>query len=63
MFQEHTYNSDPDPVIVGTDMKHALITENYRVQNSLIILYPMKHLHTEFITNHLICIRKVLNDG
>jgi hypothetical protein len=27
------------------DMKRALITENYGVQKSLIVLYPLKHLH------------------
>jgi hypothetical protein len=57
----------PDPAVVGidliTDMKRALSTENYKVQESLIILYLMKHLHTEFLTNHLICICRVLNDG
>jgi hypothetical protein len=57
----------PDPAVVGidlsTDMKRALITENYLVHKSLIVLYPMKHLRTEFLTNHLVCIRKVLNDG
>jgi hypothetical protein len=30
---------------VGIDMKRALIAENYGVQKSLIVLYPMKHLH------------------
>jgi hypothetical protein len=44
-------------------MKRALIPENHGVQKSLIVLYSMKHLHTEFITSHLICMRKVLNDG
>jgi len=44
-------------------MKRALITENYGVQKFPIVLYPLKHLHTEFLTNHIICIRKVLNDG
>jgi hypothetical protein len=42
-----------DPAVVGiditTDMKRALITENYGVHKSLIVLYPMKHLHTEFL--------------
>jgi hypothetical protein len=38
----------------------ALITENYRVQKSLIVLYPMKYLHTEIFMKHLICIHKVL---
>jgi hypothetical protein len=55
-----------DPAVVGTDlttdMKRVLITENYGVQKSLIVLYPMGHLRTEFLTNYLICIRKVLND-
>jgi hypothetical protein len=41
----------PDPAAVGidliTDMKRALITENYGVPKSLIVVYPMKHLHTE----------------
>jgi hypothetical protein len=37
-----------------TDMKHALLTENYGVQKSLV-LYPMKHLRIEFLMNHLIC--------
>jgi hypothetical protein len=46
-----------------TDMKHALITGNYGVQKSFIVLYLMKHLRTEFLTNHLICICKALNDG
>jgi hypothetical protein len=45
---------------VGIDLKRALITENYGVQKSLIVLYPTKYLHTEFLTNLLICIRKVL---
>ena len=57
----------PDPAVVGiastTDMKCALITENYGVQKFSIVLYPLKHLHTEFLTTDLICIRKVLNDG
>jgi hypothetical protein len=57
----------PDPAGVGinltTDMKRALITQNSGVQKSLIIFYPTKYLHTEFLTNHLTCIRKVLNDG
>jgi hypothetical protein len=44
-------------------MKRAFITENYGVQKSLNVSYPMKHLHTEFLTNHLNSIRKVLNDG
>jgi hypothetical protein len=39
----------PDPTVVCidliTNMKCALITENYRVQKSLIVLYPRKHLH------------------
>jgi hypothetical protein len=68
MFQEDTWIfTAPDPAVMVTDLttdkKRALITENYRIQKSLIVLYPMKHLHTEFLTNHLICIRKVLNDG
>jgi hypothetical protein len=67
MFQEDIWIfADPDPVVVGidltTDMKRALITGNYGVQKSLV-LYPMKHLHMEFLTNHLICIRKVLYNG
>jgi hypothetical protein len=50
MFQGNTrIFAAPDPAVVGidltTDMKRALITENYRVQRSLIVLYPMKHLH------------------
>jgi hypothetical protein len=58
MFQQDTWIfTAPDPAVVGNDlttnMKRALITENY----------PMKHLQTEFLTNHLICIHKVLNDG
>jgi hypothetical protein len=57
----------PDPAVVGieltTYMKRALMTENYRVQKSLIILYLMKRLHTEFLINHLICIRKAINEG
>jgi hypothetical protein len=56
----------PGPAIVvidlTTDMRRALITENYGVQKTLI-LYPMKQLQTEFFTNHLICNRKMLNDG
>jgi hypothetical protein len=36
-------------------MKRALITENYGVQKSLIVLHPMKRLHTEILTNHLMC--------
>jgi hypothetical protein len=44
-------------------MKRALITENYGVQKSLIVFYPMQHLRTEFLTNHPICTRKVLHDG
>ena len=68
MFQGDTWIfAAPDPAVVGidstTDMKHALITENYGAQKIPIVLYPLKHLHTEFLTNHLICIRKVLNDG
>jgi hypothetical protein len=39
-------------------LKRAIITENYGVQKSHIVLYPKKHLHTEFLTYHLICIRK-----
>jgi hypothetical protein len=63
MFQEDTWIlAAPDPAVVG-DMKRALITENYGAQKSLIVLYPMKHLRTEFLTNNYICIRKVLNDG
>jgi hypothetical protein len=46
-----------------TNMKLALITENYGVQKSLVVFYLMKDLHPEFFTNHLICIRKMLNDG
>jgi hypothetical protein len=61
MFQEDTWIlAAPEPAV---DMKCAVITENYRVQTSLILLYPMKHLHTKFLTNHLICIHKVLNNG
>ena len=68
MFQGGTWIfAAPDPAVVGidstTEMKRALITENYGVQKFPIVLYPLKHLHTEFLTNHLICIRKVLNDG
>jgi hypothetical protein len=68
MFQGDTWIfTAPDSAVVGiyltTDMKCALITENYGVQKSLIILYPTKHLHTEFFTNHLICFRMVLKDG
>jgi hypothetical protein len=40
----------PNPAIVDidltNDMKRALITENYGVQKSLIVLYPMEDLHT-----------------
>jgi hypothetical protein len=48
MFQGDTWIfAVPDPAVVGiiltTDMKRALITENYGVQKSLIILYPMKY--------------------
>jgi hypothetical protein len=56
-----------DPAVVGidptTEMKRALITENYAGKKSLIILYPMKHLYTEFLTNRHICPRNELNDG
>jgi hypothetical protein len=42
-------DSAPDAAVVGIDlifdMKRALITENYGVQKSLIVLYPIKHLH------------------
>jgi hypothetical protein len=52
-----------DPAVVGielaTDMKRALVTENYGVRKSLIVFYLMKHLHTEFVTNYRICIRNV----
>jgi hypothetical protein len=65
MFQGDIWISAPDPAVVvinlTTKMKCAHITENYKVQKSLA-LYP-KHLHTAFLTNHLICIPKVLNDG
>jgi hypothetical protein len=56
---------DPEVLVIDltTDMKRVLITENYGVQKSLFVLYPMKHLHREFLTNQLICIREVLNDG
>jgi hypothetical protein len=68
MFQEDTWIfAAPDPAAVGIDLtterKLALITESYGVQKSLIVLYPMKHMHTGFLTNHLICISKVLKDG
>jgi hypothetical protein len=66
MFQEATWIfAVPDPTGVGlaTVMKRAPITENYGDRKSLIVLYSVKHLHIEFIANHLICIRKVLNDG
>jgi hypothetical protein len=57
----------PDPVVVGigftSDMKRALTTENYGVQKSLIVLYSMDHLHTEFLADYFICIRMVLNGG
>jgi hypothetical protein len=67
IFQEDTWIfAAPDPAVVGigltTDMKRAFITENYGVQKSLIVLYPMKHLYTESHPNHFIVIRKVLND-
>jgi hypothetical protein len=67
MFQEHMWIfAAPDPAVLDIDltaaMKHAVITESYGVQKSLIALYPMKYLYTEFLTNHLICIRKELND-
>jgi hypothetical protein len=50
MFQVDTWIfAAPELAVVGTDlttdMKRALITENYGVQKSLIVLYPMKHLH------------------
>jgi hypothetical protein len=50
IFQEDTWIfATPDPAVVGidltTDMKRALITENYGFQKSLIVLYPMKRLH------------------
>ena len=46
MFQGGTWIfAAPDPAVVGidltTDMKRALITENYGVQKSLIVLYAM----------------------
>jgi hypothetical protein len=66
-FVEGAKYAAPEPAAVGTDlttdMKRALITENYAVQKSLIVSNQMKHLHTEFLTNRLICICKVLNDG
>jgi hypothetical protein len=51
MFQGGTWIfAAPIPAVVGTDfttdMKHAIITENYGVQKSIVVLYPMKHLHT-----------------
>jgi hypothetical protein len=40
----------PDPAVVVMDlttaMKRSLITENYGVQKSLIVLYVKKHLHS-----------------
>jgi hypothetical protein len=68
MFHEDTWIiAAPDPAAVGinltTDMKRALITENHGVRKSLIVLYPMNHLHAEFLTNHIIGFRKVLTDG
>jgi hypothetical protein len=68
IFQRETWIfAFPDRTVVGIDltidMKRALITENYGVQKSHIILYPMKHLQTGFLINHLICILNVLNDG
>jgi hypothetical protein len=57
----------PDPAVVGivltNYMKPTLITEIQAVRKSLIVLYPMNYLHEEFFTNHIVCIRKVLNDG
>lgn len=68
MFQQDTWIfAAPNPAGVGidliTDMKRALISENYGIQKLLIVLYPMKQLHTEFRMNYLICIHKVLNGG
>jgi hypothetical protein len=45
MFQEdRKIFAPPDPAVVDidltTDMKRALITENYGVQKTLIVLYP-----------------------
>jgi hypothetical protein len=49
----------PDPAVVGIDLatytKRAVATEYYKIQKCLV-LYLMKHLHTEFLTNHLTCI-------
>jgi hypothetical protein len=39
------------PQILTTAIKFAFITENDGVQKSLIVLYPMKHLRTEFVTS------------
>jgi hypothetical protein len=68
MFQGDTWMfAAPNPAAVGigitTDTKRALNIEIYGVQKSIIVLYPMKHLHTEFFTNHLICIRKMQTMG
>jgi hypothetical protein len=50
IFQEGTWifaATGPAIVVIGltTDKKRALITENYGVQKSLIVFYPMKHLY------------------
>jgi hypothetical protein len=68
MFQGDMWISTaPYPAVLDfdltTDMKGALITENYGIQKSLIVFYPMKHLLTSFLTNHHICIHEVLKDG
>jgi hypothetical protein len=58
MFQGDTWTfpaPDPAVVCIGLTTKRAVITESYGAQRSLIVFYPMKHFHTEFLTNHHIC--------
>jgi hypothetical protein len=61
--RRHVAFAAPDSTVVGvdltTDTKRTAITEKYRVQKSLVVLYPMRHMHT----NHLICIREISNYG
>jgi hypothetical protein len=39
-----------------TDMKCALITENYGIQKYIIVWYPVKHLHSITIPGKAWCV-------